>query len=131
VEGKIVGASKIARDITERRRAEEQQHLLFREMDHRIKNLFALAGGVVALSARSATTAEELSSVVRDRLMALARAHALTLPVTSGGGRRVEQSTTLHVLIQTILSPYEGRTDGHRARGSRSADLISTLKAAR
>jgi PAS domain S-box-containing protein len=50
-EDKIVGASKIARDITERRRAEEQQHLLLREMDHRVKNLFAVASGVVALSA--------------------------------------------------------------------------------
>jgi PAS domain S-box-containing protein len=115
-EGRIVGASKIARDITERRRAEQQQRLLLREMDHRIKNLFALAGGVVALSARSATTAEELSSAVRDRLMALAQAHALTLPVNSEGGTRIEQSTTLHVLIQTILLPYEGRGDGHRAR---------------
>jgi PAS domain S-box-containing protein len=114
--GRIIGASKIARDITERRRAEQQQRLLLREMDHRIKNLFALAGGVVAISARTATTAEELASAVRDRLMALAQAHALTLPVNSEGGRRIEQSTTLHVLIKTILLPYEGRGDGHRAR---------------
>jgi len=115
-EGIIIGASKIARDITERRRAEEQQLLLLREMDHRVKNLFALAGGLVALSARSATTPEELSSAVRDRLVALARAHALTLPVTSEGGKRTEQSTTLHALIQTILSPYKGRTDDDGAR---------------
>ena len=110
-EGKIVGASKIARDITDRRQAEQQQHLLLREMDHRVKNLFALASGVVALSARSAATPEELSSAVRNRLAALARAHALTLPVTSEGGKRIEQSTTLHLLIQTILLPYESRTD--------------------
>jgi PAS domain S-box-containing protein len=123
-EGRIVGASKIARDITERRRAEEQQRLLVREMDHRIKNLFALAGGVVALSARSATTPEELSSAVRDRLVALARAHALTLPITSEGGRRIEPSTTLHALIQTILSPYEDQTDGDRARVTTSGTDI-------
>ena len=85
-------------------------------MDHRVKNLFALASGVVALSARSTTTAEELSSAVRSRLVALARAHALTLPVTSEGGRRTEQATTLHALIQTIFSPYEGQTEGGRAR---------------
>jgi PAS domain S-box-containing protein len=115
-DGKIVGASKIARDITERRRAEHQQRLLLREMDHRVKNLFALAGGVVSLSARSAASAEELASAVRDRLIALARAHALTLPVTSEGGKRIEPSTTLHALIRTILSPYEGRTNGDRAR---------------
>ena len=115
-EGKIIGASKIARDITERRRAEQQQRLLLREMDHRVKNLFALASGVVAISARSAATPDELASAVRDRLAALARAHALTLPVTSEGGKRIEQSTTLHALIRTILSPYEGRTDIDKAR---------------
>jgi len=60
-EGKIVGASKIARDISERRRAEERQQLLLRELDHRVKNLFALSIGVVALSARSANTAFALS----------------------------------------------------------------------
>ena len=115
-QGKIIGASKIARDITDRRQAEQQQRLLLREMDHRVKNLFALASGVVALSARSAATPEELSSAVRHRLAALARAHALTLPVTSEGGKRTDQSTTLHLLIQTILSPYEGRTDADAPR---------------
>jgi PAS domain S-box-containing protein len=115
-EGRIIGASKIARDITERKRAEQQQHLMLREMDHRVKNLFALASGVVALSARTAASAEELSSAVRNRLIALARAHALTLPVTSEGGKRIEPSTTLHALIRTILSPYEDRREGDEAR---------------
>ena len=59
-DGTIVGASKIARDITDRRRALEQQQLLLREMNHRVKNLFSLAGSIVTLSARSATTAQEL-----------------------------------------------------------------------
>src|SRR6202790_2912628 len=108
--GALVGAVNTLVDITERYQAEQQQHLLLREMDHRVKNLFAVASGVVALSARSAATPQELSSAVRERLAALARAHALTLPVTSEGGRRIEQSTTLHVLIRTILAPYEGRT---------------------
>jgi PAS domain S-box-containing protein len=115
-EGRIIGASKIARDITERRRAEQQQHLLVREMDHRIKNLFAVAGGMIAMSARSAETPQELASALRDRLMALAQAHALTLAVPSNGGRRSEQSTTLRTLIETILSPYDGRTDAGSAR---------------
>lgn len=115
-DGKIVGASKIARDISFRKRAEEQQRLIFREMDHRIKNLFAVAGGVVTMSARSAKTAEELASVVRDRLVSLAKANDLTLKLTADGTHRTQQSTLLHTLIRTILSPYDGGTDKGGAR---------------
>lgn len=45
--GRVVGASKIARDISDRRRAEEQKELLLGGMNHRVKNLFAPAGGLV------------------------------------------------------------------------------------
>lgn len=110
-DGKVVGASKIARDITERKRAQEQQHILLMEMDHRVKNLFTLSSSIVTLSARSAETPEELASAVRHRLGALARAHALTLSKASDGTSRIEQATTLQSLIKTIISPYDGRTD--------------------
>jgi PAS domain S-box-containing protein len=117
-QGAIVGASKIARDIGERRRAEERQHLLLRELDHRVRNLFTLTGGLVALSARSAKTPEDLASAVRGRLAALAQAHSLTLRKPAENGHRAEPSTTLHTLIETILSPYDGRTDDERPRVS-------------
>jgi PAS domain S-box-containing protein len=115
-QGAIVGASKIARDISERRRAEERQHLLLRELDHRVRNLFTLTGGLVALSARSAKTPEDLASAVRGRLAALAKAHSLTLRKPAESGHRTEPSTTLHTLIETILSPYDGRTNDERPR---------------
>lgn len=115
-DGRVIGASKIARDITERKRAEELQHLLIREMDHRVKNLFALASSVVSLSARSAGTPAELASTVRDRLNALAQAHALTVPSTCEASGRTEQSTTLHRLIETILAPYHTGLDSPQPR---------------
>ena len=104
--GRVVGASKIARDITERKRAQEQQRLLLREMNHRVKNLFTLAGGVVALSTRSARTAPELAEAVRARLGALSRAHDLTLPSIPDGEEADDRSTTLHALVQVIISPF-------------------------
>ena len=115
--GVIVGASKIARDITEQRRAQEQQELLVREMNHRIKNVFSLASGVVNLSARSAGTPQELAAAVRDRLAALARAHDLTLLKTPDGAIG-DHPATLHALIRTIVSPYEEQTGeaGERVR---------------
>ena len=104
--GVIIGASKIARDNTERRRAHEKQMLLLREMSHRVKNLFALTGGVVALSARFARTPEELAETVRGRLNALAQAHDLTLPDLRDGSDRPDRQTTLRALVQTIVSPH-------------------------
>jgi PAS domain S-box-containing protein len=102
--GAIIGASKIARDISERKRAEEQKDLLVREMAHRVKNLFMVLSSVVALSARSANTADELATGVRARLESLARAHALPLP-TPGNPGATEAHVTLKELLGTLLSP--------------------------
>ena len=113
--GEIIGASKVARDITERRRARDQQQLLLREMDHRIKNLFTLASGVVSLSARGAESPAELAASIRERLLALARAHALTLSVPSAIAP-TERPITLHALVKTIASPYDARANGERER---------------
>ena len=102
----VVGASQIARDNTERRRAQEQQTLLIKEMHHRVRNLFALAGSVVALSSRSARTAGEMAEAVQGRLGALARAHELTMPHLTLAGETPDPTTTLHELTREILSPY-------------------------
>jgi PAS domain S-box-containing protein len=46
--GKIVGASKIARDITERRRQEEHRQRLVNELNHRVKNTLATVQSIAA-----------------------------------------------------------------------------------
>jgi PAS domain S-box-containing protein len=102
--GKIVGASKIARDITELKKARERQRLLLREMSHRVNNLFALSGSIVGLSARSAKSPRELADSTRERLSALARAHALTF--SDGFGGAAPLSTTLQSLARTIVAPF-------------------------
>jgi PAS domain S-box-containing protein len=101
--GKIVGASKIARDITELKKARERQRLLLREMSHRVNNLFALSGSIVGLSARSAKSPREVADATRERLAALARAHALTF---SDGFGVAPLSTTLQSLARTIVAPF-------------------------
>lgn len=122
--GVVVGASKIARDITERRRAAERQELLLGEMNHRVKNLLVLAGGVVGLSARTASTVEDLANDARERLSALARAHELTLPRNPSMHFEGEASTSLHVLIRTIISPFDDRAAAGGTRVTvRGADV--------
>jgi len=101
--GVVIGASKIARDVTERRRAADRQALLLREMDHRVKNLFALAASIVQLSARNAETAADLAQSVVSRLTTLSRAHSLTM---SGGAHIADSKHALHALINVILEPF-------------------------
>jgi len=96
----------VAQDITERRVAQEQQGLLVRELNHRIKNLFMITGGLIELSARSANTPKEYASNIRGRLKALAVAHDLILPSFSGGADTVADATGLEMLLRMILSPY-------------------------
>ena len=105
--GDITGAINSFIDITERKHHEEQQELLLKEMDHRVKNLFAIVGGMVTLSARSATTPKELAETVRGRLGALASAHLLIRPGHSVA-EAIKQTTTLGELVRKVLSPYAG-----------------------
>jgi PAS domain S-box-containing protein len=74
-EGKIVGASKIARDITEQKRSQEQIVTLAREAEHRSKNLLATVQATVMLS--QSETPEGLKKVIEGRIGALANVHSL------------------------------------------------------
>jgi PAS domain S-box-containing protein len=73
--GVIVGASKIARDISEQKRAQEQINTLAREAEHRAKNLLANVLATVKLS--RADTPEELKAAIEGRIQALANVHSL------------------------------------------------------
>jgi two-component sensor histidine kinase len=101
--GRIVGASKIARDITEQKRREEQINLLAREADHRTKNLLALAQATVHLT--NGETAAELKSAIEGRLRALANAHTLLAQSRWAGA-------DLRNLALEELSPYCAEEDG-------------------
>lgn len=90
-------------DIEDQRRGEEWRDLLLREMDHRVKNLFAIVSGMVTLSARAATTPKELAETIRGRLSALATAHNLIR--TSKPVFGVRRETTLSTLIRSVLAP--------------------------
>ena len=74
-EGKIIGASKIARDITEQKRDHEQIVTLAREAEHRSKNLLAIVQAAVHLS--QSDTPQGLKSAIEGRIQALANVHSL------------------------------------------------------
>ncbi len=104
--GEVIGASKIARDTSDQRRAEEQRSLLLREMDHRIKNLFAISASFVRLSAQHANSADALAEDLLGRFSSLARAHSLTLDGEDLSNRK---EINLHSLIREIVAPYHDK----------------------
>jgi len=101
--GKIIGASKIARDITERRRAQQRQELLVNEFQHRIKNTLATVQSIAVQTFRS-SSAE--CAVFVARLHALAGAHDL---LTNDN----RHQAALVDLIARALIPFQ---DKHRER---------------
>jgi PAS domain S-box-containing protein len=101
-EGKIIGASKIARDITERKQAQARQELLTREIHHRTKNLFAVVDAVVARSFAGKRTVEEAEAAVRHRLHSLAQTHAMLLD-------KEWQGADLGEIVRSETTPYAGR----------------------
>jgi PAS domain S-box-containing protein len=114
-DGQRQGAVCTFIDISKRRRAQEQQSLLMRELNHRVKNLFAVTSSMIALSVRSAKTPKELAANIRGRLEALARAHDLVLPHTSGQSGPKDEFTSLDKVMQIILSPYLRSQDSAQA----------------
>jgi PAS domain S-box-containing protein len=95
--GTIVGASTIARDITERKRSEAQISILGREAEHRAKNLLANVGAIVQLS--QADTPDGLKEAIAGRIEALANVHSLFANSRWAGAE-------LGSLVKQELSPY-------------------------
>jgi PAS domain S-box-containing protein len=76
-EGHVVGASKIARDITERKNALARQQFLIRELKHRTQNLFAVIQAIASCSLVEPYSLAQAKEVLNGRLHALSRAHAM------------------------------------------------------
>jgi PAS domain S-box-containing protein len=91
--GRVIGASKVARDVTERKRAEALQRLLFDELNHRVKNTLAIVTSLASQSLLRTSSPEEFAESFTGRVEALARAHDLLMLGQMRG-------TTLADLIQ-------------------------------
>lgn len=107
------GLTGVIADITERKAGEEARLQIARELNHRVKNLFAIANGLVSMTARSAGTPKEMAEALRGRLGALSRAHELARPAF-GVSEHAGQATTLGRLIASILDPYAQTGHGQR-----------------
>ncbi len=96
-DGRVVRLSGVTIDITERKRAEERQNLLAREVDHRAKNALALAQSIVRLT--RAGSIKDYTQAVEGRISALARVHTI-LSLSNWQGAEIWR------LVEEEISPY-------------------------
>jgi PAS domain S-box-containing protein len=95
--GRVVRLSGVTIDITERKRAEERQNLLAREVDHRAKNALALAQSIVRLT--RASEVKDYVRAVEGRISALARVHTI-LSLSNWEGAEIGK------LMAEEIAPY-------------------------
>ena len=75
--GQIIGASKVARDITDKKQTEKLQQLLVEELNHRVKNTLATVQAIANQSLIRAKSQKEFVTSFSGRLQALAKLHTL------------------------------------------------------
>jgi len=103
--GNIVGASKIARDITEQKRTQEQISVLAREAEHRSKNILSNVQAIINLS--QSDTSESLKEVISGRIQAMANVHSLFVKTRWIGAE-------VSAIAKQELAPY--LDEGHDTR---------------
>ncbi|HEY2358529.1 MAG TPA: PAS domain S-box protein [Phenylobacterium sp.] len=101
--GKVVGASKIARDISERRRAAEEQNLLLGEMQHRVRNLATVLDGLARMSQpHDEPAVEAFVAAFLGRVRALLSTGEL---VVSSSTREADLRQVLENVLQPFVDP--------------------------
>jgi integral membrane sensor domain MASE1 len=89
----------LSSDLTARRRAQEHQQLLLRELSHRVGNTLAVLNAVFRRSASHARSVSELETGFQARLMNLAATHRLL-------GEANWASASVRELVKAAVEPY-------------------------
>lgn len=79
--------------------ARERADLLARELNHRVKNLFAIVQSIISATGRQESDPVVAASKARQRIHALSQAHALTSTLDA------QTTTTLGQLLESIVRP--------------------------
>lgn len=80
--------------------ARDRADLLARELNHRVKNLFAVVLAIVQMSARDKPEAKPVTDSISERIRALLTAHEVSQ------GALETQVASLEALVDTSLAPY-------------------------
>jgi PAS domain S-box-containing protein len=105
-DGKHVVIASVV-DVSERKKAQDQQRVLIGEMHHRMQNLFAIVAAVIRKAFDVNNPPSETRDMLLARLQSLARAHAML-------AEAAWQGAPLDEIVRRELEPF---TDRFEIRG--------------
>jgi PAS domain S-box-containing protein len=114
-------------DIDDGRRLSESRDLLARELSHRIKNIFAVVAGLVAIRARKHPEVREFADELNGAIRSLGRAHDFVRPIEG------EKGDSLRGLLAELMAPYAAGEErvviegGDCAIGARAATPLALI----
>jgi two-component system CheB/CheR fusion protein len=103
-----IGISATLRDISVRKKSEEHEMLLKRELSHRVKNSLSIIQSIAHLTLRSTPEPEVFSRAFQGRLQALASAHDI---LTTANWSGVEFGALAHQQLAPFLSEDTSRLE--------------------
>ena len=118
--GNPVGLHVVARDVTEKKRAEAHQELLINELNHRVKNSLAVVQSIAEQTLRLGEVPEEVRQGLSGRLSALATAHNVVT-------KEKWAPASMSEIIRDVLRPF--CTDGRCAVEGPDVPLSPTTAA--
>ena len=118
-EGRVRSIVGSVIDITAEREARDKEMMLAREMNHRVKNSFALVSSLIGLTMARWPEAADFADELRKRVAALTLAHDIVL---NGGGEM-----TLHGLIRRMAAPYATSPQGEATRVALAGEDVPML----
>jgi PAS domain S-box-containing protein len=121
-DGAIVRWFGTCTDIDEQKRTSEEREVIAHELSHRIKNIFSVISGLIGLSARSHPEIREVANDLRDRVLALGRAHDFVRP-HSEESRAGRQLSSLKGLLAELVAPYQDQAGERIAIAGEDADV--------
>lgn len=127
-QGRIVRWFGTCTDIDDQKRALAEREIISQELSHRIKNIFAVISGLIGLAARDRPAFSDTAQMLRDRVLALGRAHDFVRPHTPAPGDPTARIADLHGLLSQLVAPYEAHP-GERVRISGADPAIDDRSA--
>src|SRR5215207_6023468 len=106
--------------LFERKRSEEHQLLLIRELQHRVKNTLATVQALLRATSRSASTVEDFRQMFEARVLSLSRTHNLLVETTW-------RTASLRNVLQGELGPYDDRAGARVLLSGPAVELSAEL----